>query len=221
MLAIAVAVVLLIACANSAWLFSARAVDRRSESAVRAALGAGKWRIIRQVLIESVVLALFGGGLGILFAVLELAGPLDAAGSGLGSGDRHLRHRPLRACRDVRRSALRSCACAFKHARLDPIEALQSGSRRLASGRDAAGMRRFMVFAEVALCMALLVTSGLLVRSVTQAPAREHRVRPEQRVDRASLDGRCALPQQRGRERSVRSRARADLESARTWNRRR
>ena len=55
---------------------------------------------------------------------------------------------------------------ALRHARLDPIEALQSGSRRLATGRDSPRrLRRVMVFAEVALCMALLVTSGLLVCS--------------------------------------------------------
>lgn len=167
MLAIAVAVVLLIACANSAWLFSARAVDRRSESAVRAALGAGRWRIVRQVLIESVMLALFGGVIGILFAVWTLPALLTLQAQGW-EAQMDIFVISLSALVATSAGALCGLVPAFKHARLDPIEALQSGSRRLASGRDAAGIRRFMVVTEVALCMVLLVVSGLLVRSVAK-----------------------------------------------------
>ena len=167
MLAVAVAVVLLIACANSAWLFSARAVDRRPESAVRAALGAGRWRIVRQILVESIVLALVGGAFGILLATWILPVLLEVQGPG------------WRAEMDVvvvgtavLMATLAGMLCgivpAFRHARLDPINALQSGSGRLASGRDAAKARRVMVVAEVALCMVLLVTSGLLVRSLAK-----------------------------------------------------
>ena len=159
MLAVAVMVVLFIACANSAWLFSARSVDRRGEAAIRAALGAGRWRIVRQVLIESIVLALVGGGLGVLLAFWSLPAVLALQDQG------------WRAEMDifviglavlVATAAGASCGLvpALRHARLDPMEALQSGSRRLATGCDSAALRRVMVFAEVALCMVLLVTSG-------------------------------------------------------------
>ena len=165
MLAVAVAVVLLVACANSAWLFSARAVDRRSESAVRAALGAGRWRIVRQVLIESVALALMGGALGILLAIWGLPALLALQTEGW-QAEMDVLVIGAAALLATLAGALCGLVPAFRQARLDPIEALQTGSRRLASGRDAAAARRIMVFAEVALCMALLVTSGLLVRSL-------------------------------------------------------
>lgn len=165
MLAVAVAVVLLVACANSAWLFSARAVDRRGESAVRAALGAGRWRIVRQVVIESVALALIGGALGILLAIWGLPALLALQTQGW-QAEIDLFVIGAAVLLATLAGAMCGLVPAFRQARLDPIEALQSGSRRLASGRDAAAARRLMVFAEVALCMALLVTSGLLVRSL-------------------------------------------------------
>ena len=165
MLAVAVAVVLLIACANSAWLFSARAVDRRSESAVRAALGAGRWRIVRQVLIESIVLALIGGALGILVATWSLPSLLNLQEQGW-QAETDIVVLGAAVLLATLAGALCGLVPALRQARLDPIEALQAGSRRLASGRDAATARRLMVFAEVALCMVLLVTSGLLVRSL-------------------------------------------------------
>jgi putative ABC transport system permease protein len=163
MLAVAVFVVLLIACANSAWLFSARSVDRRSEGAIRAALGAGRWRIVRQILIESIVLALAGGALGILLASWGLPGVLALQDQGW-QADMDLLVIGLAVLVSMSVGALCGLAPALRDARLNPIEALQSGSRRLASGRDSAALRRAMVFAEVALCMVLLVTSGLLVQ---------------------------------------------------------
>ena len=96
--------------------------------------------------------------------VLEPAGASRAAGSGLAGRDGHLRHRRSPCSSPRSAGALCGLVPALRHARLDPIEALQSGSRRLASGRDSAALRRVMVFAEVALCMVLLVTSGLLVQ---------------------------------------------------------
>jgi putative ABC transport system permease protein len=171
MLAVAVVVVLLIACANSAWLFSARSIDRRGEAAVRAALGAGRWRIVRQVLIESIVLALGGGALGILLAFWSLPALLALQDQGW-RAEMDVLVIGLAVFVATTAGAVFGLVPALRHARLDPIEALQSGSRRLASGRDSAVLRRFMVFAEVALCMALLVTSGLLV----QCLARLHQV---------------------------------------------
>ena len=163
MLAVAVLVVLLIACANSAWLFSARAVDRRSEAAIRAALGAGRWRIVRQILIESIVLALAGGALGLLLAVWGLPGLLALQDQGW-QADMDIFVVGLAVLVSMSVGALCGLAPALRDARLDPIEALQTGSRRLSAGRDSAALRRVMVFAEVALCMVLLVTSGLLVQ---------------------------------------------------------
>lgn len=164
MLGVAVAIVLLIACANSAWLFSARAVDRRAESAVRAALGASRWRIVRQILVESLVLAMLGGALGILLVMWTLPWLLELPQAQGWRADMDLFVIGIAAFVATSAGALCGLVPAFRHARLDPIEALQSGSRRIASGRDAAVTRRAMVFAEVALCMVLLVSSGLLVR---------------------------------------------------------
>jgi putative ABC transport system permease protein len=163
MLTIAVAVVLLIACANSAWLFSARAVDRRSESAIRAALGAGRWKIVRQILIESVVLSLIGGALGIVLAVWSLPVLLSLQDQGW-RAEMDVVVVGVAVFAAICAGALCGLIPALRHARLDPIESLQAGSRRLATGRDSALLRRIMVFSEVALCMMLLVTSGLLVR---------------------------------------------------------
>jgi predicted permease len=169
MLAFAVGFVLLVACANSAWLFSARAFDRRGESTVRVALGASHWRVMRQILSESVLLTLIGGALGIVIAVwalpLLLTLPPEAQGW-------HAETDAFVIGAAVFVSVAAGALCgllpAFKQARLDPIEALQTGSRRISSGRNATAGRRLMVFAEVAVCMILLVTSGLLIRSVVQ-----------------------------------------------------
>ncbi len=167
MLAVSVMVVLLIACANSAWLFSARSIDGRGEAAIRAALGAGRWRIVRQILIESIVLALAGGGLGVLLAFWSLPGLLALQDQGW-RAEMDIFVVGVAVLVATTAGALCGLVPALRHARLDPIEALQSGSRRLATGRDSAALRRVMVFAEVALCMGLLVTSGLLVQCLTR-----------------------------------------------------
>lgn len=173
LLALAVLVVLGIACMNSAWLFSARAVERRSESAVRAALGAGRWRVVRQVLIESVILALFGGATGVLLAVWSMPWLLSLTEGGTWQADMDVGVLGLVAAVTVATGMLCGVVPALRHAQLDPVEALQSGSRRLATGRDAASVRRAMVFAEVTLCMVLLVTSGLFIRCLSRLQAVE------------------------------------------------
>ncbi len=160
--------VLLIACANIASLLLAQASARASEMAIRAALGASRWRLTRQVLSESVLLALLGGGLGVLVAVWGAKALLAASPDGQASW----------AHFGIDRAALGftlllsllvgvgfGLAPALQFSRPALSDALKEGSRGT-SRRGAQQLRGALVVAEIALSLALLAGGGLLIRSL-------------------------------------------------------
>ena len=162
----AVVFVLLIACANVANLLLARAAARQKEMAVRAALGAGRWRIVRQLLTESVLLAVVGGTLSLLFASggvrLILAMSRDAipraSEIGLDAGVLG-----FAAMVTVLTGILFGLAPAWQAGRFDLHDTLKDTSRGTTGGR--ARLRQGLVVAEVALTLVMLVGAGLLLRS--------------------------------------------------------
>ncbi|HOC17571.1 MAG TPA: ABC transporter permease, partial [Vicinamibacterales bacterium] len=163
----AVVLVLLIACANVANLLLVRTIERRREIAVRAALGARRWRLIRHVLAESLVLALAGGLLGVLVASWAVSALVALAGPGLPRADSIAVDQRvlLFALALSTLTALAFGAAPAVHAsRADIREALNEEGR----GTTSAGSRRLaraFVVAEVALATTLLVGAGLLLRS--------------------------------------------------------
>lgn len=170
----AVAALLLIACANVANLLLARATARQREIAVRAALGASRAQIAGQLLGESLVLALAGGGLGVVIASWGVDGLLALAPAELPRAQEIGLNSVVLAF-TFALSALTGLgfglAPALQCARVNLADALKDGAR---SGGDRAQRHRLrgaLVVGEIALALMLLVSAGLLMRSFTRLQA--------------------------------------------------
>jgi predicted permease len=164
----AVLFVLLIACANVAGLLLARASRRRSEIAVRSALGASRVQIMRQVMVESIFLGLLGGGAGIVLAIGLLQVVLRFVPENLprlGQVTTDLRVLTFAIVVSVVTGVLFGVLPALRVSRLDPSASLREGTRTSSSGRHQNHLHGALVVAETALGLLLLVGSGLLIRS--------------------------------------------------------
>ena len=167
----AVACVLLIACANLANLLLARATARHREISIRAALGAGRGRLVRQLLTESVVLAICGGIAGIILARWGLDGLLALAPTSLPRiSEIHLDSGVLlfSLALSVVTGIAFGIAPALLAARTDMNEALKQGTRGSTEGGIRGRLRSALVVVEVVFALVLLGGAGLLARSFIQ-----------------------------------------------------
>jgi predicted permease len=166
----AVGLVLLIGCANVTSLLLAKAASRSREIATRMALGGGRRTIIRQLLVETLVLAVIGGAAGLLvgYAGLEGLKKLAAADYQIVESA-HLDARVLAATAllSLLVSVLAGIFPAIEAGAVDLRNALSEAGGRGVSGRHKRWSRRLLVSGEVALAVMLLIGAGLLVRTVT------------------------------------------------------
>jgi putative ABC transport system permease protein len=168
-LAGAVGFVMLIACANVANLLLARAASREREVALRAALGADRGRLIRQLLTESTLLGLAGGALGVGLAMVGLQALLAAAPADLPRLDAIVmdwRVLAFTAGLSLITGFVFGLAPAWQLSRTNPAQTLKEGGRGASHGGRS--IRRALIVAEVALAVVLLVGAGLMLRSFDQ-----------------------------------------------------
>jgi putative ABC transport system permease protein len=178
----AVALLLLIACANVANLLLARAASRQKEIAVRLALGATRLRLMRQLLVESVLLALVGGTLGLILGwwgvdMMRRLLPVDfprAQGISL-----DLRALGFTLLVSIATGLLFGLAPALQSTNPDINEALKENARGSAGGVRRNRVRSLLIISEVALSLVLLIGAGLLFRSFMRLQAVELGFRPE------------------------------------------
>ncbi len=183
LLAGATITLLLVACANLGNLLLARGAARQHELGVRLALGAGRWRIFRQLLAESVVLAIAGGAAGVLVAawtagiVLSFLPPDNALGVDLAPG--------LRVVAGIFALSLVSALLfglvpAWRFARQDPADAIRTNTPTVIGAEGLWSLRSALVVAQVALSFMLLAGAGLFLRTLANLRgvdtgfAREH-----------------------------------------------
>jgi predicted permease len=164
----AVGFVLLIACVNVSNLLLARSTSRTREFAIRAALGAGRWRLLRQSLTESLLLALFGGGLGLIFAGWGTHAAIAVLPTTLPrASEVALDSRVLifTVAVSLFTGILAGLAPALRTSRWHLSETLKEGGRGASSVRGWA--QGVLVAMEMALAVVLLIGAGLMVRSLT------------------------------------------------------
>src|ERR1700736_836140 len=164
----AVIFVVLIGCANLATMLLARASARERELAIRIALGAGRWRLLRQMLTESVLLALAGAAGGIILSIwgLELLKQIGARTiPRLAEVNIDLVVLVVIAVVAVGTGILFGLIPAFASAKPELTEALKEGGRSSTTGARRNQVRNSLVVAEIALALVLLVGAGLLLKS--------------------------------------------------------
>jgi putative ABC transport system permease protein len=195
--------VLLIACANVANLLLARAATRQNEIAVRLAIGASSFRIVRQLLTESTILSALGGGAGLLFAVWftgVLTGIQQQAAFVPRTVDGSLDARTLAFTLGLSlvTGVVFSLAPALQASKPDFLTALTRTTRSVASG--GRGLRSLLVVTQVALSLIVLIGAALCVRSLRALQAIDPGLEPA-RVVTATFDlGQNGYDQPRGRQ---------------------
>jgi putative ABC transport system permease protein len=167
----AVGLVLLITCANVANLFLGRASSRQREVAVRASLGAGRLRLMRQFLTESLLIGLAGGGVGLIFAgwgVSMLVRLLTQSFTirGTEAIGTNLPVLAFAAAISILTGLVSGVLPALFASKVNLSEGLKEGSRTIGSGRTHKRFRGALVVSEVALALVLLSCAGLLIRSL-------------------------------------------------------
>jgi predicted permease len=167
-------VVLLLACANVANLLLVRSVARRREIAIRMSIGAGRWQVVRQLLVESLLLALAGGGVAMLITAWTAAGTF-AHFVPPTSFPVSLDVRPDRAVLlaalviSVITGVVFGVLPALRASGLDPVAALKEEAGSASAGRHKARLTSALVVAQLAMSLLLLVSAGLFIRAFRRA----------------------------------------------------